>query len=51
MNLAVVNAQMAWNFAIFVGAILLTKSHVTTISEKDINQVKQAQPRTESNSA
>ena len=45
LNLAVVNAQMAWYFAIFIGAILLSKINVTTISEKDINEVKRVSHR------
>lgn len=54
MNLAVVNAEMAWYFAIFIGAILLSKINVTTISVKDIediNEVKRVQSQTETNSA
>ena len=49
MNLAVVNAQMAWYFAIFIGAVLLSKINVTTISEKDINEVKRVKSQTETN--
>lgn len=36
---------MAWYFAIFIGAILLSKINVTTISEKDINEVKRVSHR------
>ena len=49
LNLAVVNAQMAWYFAIFIGAVLLSKINVTTISEKDINEVKRVKSQTETN--
>ena len=55
MNLAVVNAQMAWYFAIFIGTISLSKINVTTISAKDINlsinEAKRVQSQTEPNSA
>ena len=55
LNLAVVNAQMAWYFAIFIGTISLSKINVTTISAKDINlsinEAKRVQSQTEPNSA
>ena len=38
---------MAWHFAIFIGAVLLSKINVKTISEKDINEAMRVKSQTE----